>query len=119
PQRTCGLALHEAVKDYLRRKRDGESPTLVDLQAVFRAAWLAEGFISPEHETERFQAGLEALRRFHDQERAQPAPDLVEQRFSFMLGRDRVVGRWDRVDQTGDGPSVGDYKSTAIDEGSD
>src|SRR5207244_12682849 len=36
-----------------------------------------------------------------------------------MLGRDRVDGRWDRVDQTGDGPSVVDYKSTAIDEGSE
>jgi len=114
-----GLALHEAVKDYLRRKREGDQPSLADLQATFRAAWLAEGFISPEHETERFQAGLEALRRFHEQERSQPPPDLVEQRFSFMLGRDRVVGRWDRVDQTADGASVVDYKSTAIDEGSD
>src|SRR5439155_27219312 len=118
PQRTCGLALHEAVKDYLRRKRDGESPTLVDLQAVFRAAWLAEGFISPAHESERFQAGLAALRRFHDEERAQPAPDLVEQRFSFMLGNDRVVGRWDRVDRTPAGPVVVDYKAGADEEGS-
>ncbi len=119
PPMIYGLALHEAVKDYLRRKREGEGPTLADLQATFRAAWLAEGFISPEHESERFQAGLEALRRFHEQERSQPAPDLVEQRFSFMLGRDRVVGRWDRVDQTAEGASVVDYKSTAIDEGSD
>jgi CRISPR/Cas system-associated exonuclease Cas4 (RecB family) len=30
-----------------------------------------------------------------------------------------VVGRWDRVDQTNAGASVVDYKSTAIDEGSD
>ena len=119
PPMIYGLALHEAVKDYLRRKREGERPSLADLQSVFRAAWLAEGFISPEHETERFQAGLEALRRFHDQERTADAPDLVEQRFSFMLGRDRVVGRWDRVDQSEDGATVIDYKSTAIEEGSD
>ncbi len=119
PPMIYGLALHEAVKDYLRRKREGEQPSLADLQATFRAAWLAEGFISPEHETERFTAGLEALRKFHEQELSRPAPDLVEQRFSFMLGRDRVVGRWDRVDQNADGASVVDYKSTAIDEGSD
>jgi DNA helicase-2/ATP-dependent DNA helicase PcrA len=119
PPMIYGLALHEAVKDYLRRKREGDQPTLADLQGTFRAAWLAEGFISPEHETERFQAGLEALRRFHEQERSQGAPDLVEQRFSFMLGRNRVVGRWDRVDKTEAGASVVDYKSTAIDEGSD
>src|SRR5213594_2330156 len=119
PPMIYGLALHEAVRDYLRRKREGETPTLEDLQATFKAAWLAEGFISPEHESERFIAGLEALRRFHEQERTSPLPDLVEQRFSFMLGRDRVVGRWDRVDRTPEGAVVVDYKSSAVDEGSD
>ena len=119
PAMIYGLALHEAVRDYLRRKREGETSTLADLQATFRAAWLAEGFISPEHETERFQAGLDALRRFHESEQGRGAPDLVEQRFSFMLGRDRVVGRWDRVDQDGGAAEVIDYKSSAIDEGSE
>ena len=119
PPMIYGLALHEAVRDYLRRKREGEQPTLEDLQATFRAAWLAEGFISPEHESERFQAGLDALRRFHEDEQGKRAPDLVEQRFSFMLGKDRVVGRWDRVDQGADGAEVIDYKSSAVDEGSD
>jgi ATP-dependent DNA helicase UvrD/PcrA len=118
PQMTYGLALHEAVKDYLRRSREGEKPTLADVQAVFRAAWLAEGFISPAHESERFQAGLASLRRFHEGEQGQPAPDLVEQRFSFMLGNNRVVGRWDRVDRTADGAVVIDYKAGADEEGS-
>ena len=84
PEMIYGLALHEAVREYLRRKREGDNPSLGDLQATFRAAWLAEGFISPEHESERFAAGLDALRRFHDEERARPAPELVEQRFSQM-----------------------------------
>jgi RecB family exonuclease len=118
PQMTYGLALHEAVKDYLRRKRDGAEPSLAEVQAVFRAAWLAEGFISPAHESERFQAGLASLRRFYEQERGQPSPDLVEQRFSFMLGKDRVVGRWDRVDRTPNGAVVIDYKAGADEEGS-
>ena len=119
PAMIYGLALHEAVRDFLRRKREGDAPTLSDLQATFRAAWLAEGFISPEHESERFEAGLQALRRFHESEQGRGAPDLVEQRFSFMLGRDRVVGRWDRVDQDDGAAEVIDYKSSAIDEGSD
>src|SRR2546428_13300060 len=115
---TYGLALHEAVKDYLRRKRDGAEPSLADVQAVFRAAWLAEGFINPAHESERFQAGLSSLGRFYEQERGQPMPDLVEQRFSFMVGKDRVVGRWDRVDRTPSGAVVVDYKAGADEEGS-
>jgi RecB family exonuclease len=116
PQLIYGDALHRAVHDYLQKKREGLQPTLDDLERTFRSTWLAEGFISPEHEAERFEAGLAALRRFHEQERNAPAPDLVEQRFSFMLGRDRVVGRWDRVDRSPEGAVVVDYKSSDIDD---
>jgi len=117
PPMIYGNALHQAVADHLRRRRDGERPTVGQLESTFRAAWLAEGFISPEHESERFEAGLAALRRFHQDDLAAPPPDLVEQRFSFMLGNDRIVGRWDRVDTSPDGPVVIDYKSSAIDAG--
>jgi DNA helicase-2/ATP-dependent DNA helicase PcrA len=115
PPMVYGNALHRAVADYLRRKRAGEEPTLAQLEATFRSSWIGGGFISPDHEMERFEAGLAALRRFFDEEQGQPAPDLVEQRFSFMLGNDRVVGQWDRVDKTADGVTVADYKSSALD----
>src|SRR5256886_14734591 len=32
-----------------------------------------------------------------------------------MLGNDRVVGQWDRVDRTTEGVEVADYKSTVLD----
>ncbi len=113
PQLIYGDALHRAVRDYLERKREGLTPTLEDLERTFRATWLSEGWISPEHEAERFQSGLAALRKFHEMEKNAPPPDMVEQRFSFLLGRDRVVGRWDRVDRTAQGAVVIDYKSIA------
>lgn len=119
PQMVYGLALHEAIADYLKRRRDGEHPGLDRIQASFRAAWLAEGFISPEHERERFEAGLAALRRFWEHDASSSPPHLVEQHFSFMLGRDRVEGRWDRVDLTDGGVVIVDYKSTALAEGSE
>jgi DNA helicase-2/ATP-dependent DNA helicase PcrA len=108
-----GDALHRAVHDYLQKKVEGLRPTFDDLERTFRATWLSEGFISMEHEAERFEAGLAALRRFHEDEKDKPAPEMVEQRFSFMLGRDRVIGRWDRVDRTPEGAVVTDHKSTA------
>src|SRR5438045_197723 len=109
-----GSALHRAVADFLRRKREGDEPMLAQLEATFRSSWVGGGFISPDHESERFEAGLTALRRFYDDEQGKPAPDLVEQRFSFMLGNDRVVGQWDRVDRTVDGVEVADYKSSVL-----
>ncbi len=115
PAMVYGSALHRAVADFLRRKRDGEQPTLPQLEATFRSSWIGGGFISPDHESERFEAGLTALRRFFEAERGAPPPDLVEQRFSFMLGNDRVVGQWDRVDRTASGAEVSDYKSSVLD----
>jgi DNA helicase II / ATP-dependent DNA helicase PcrA len=115
PAMVYGSALHRAVADFLRRKREGERPTLVQLEATFRSSWVGGGFISPDHESERFEAGLTALRRFFDDEEGKPPPELVEQRFSFMLGNDRVVGQWDRVDRTAAGAEVADYKSSVLD----
>jgi DNA helicase-2/ATP-dependent DNA helicase PcrA len=115
PAMVYGSALHRAVADFLRRKREGEQPTLAQLEATFRSSWIGGGFISPDHESERFEAGLTALRRFFADEQGKPAPDLVEQRFSFMLGNDRVVGQWDRVDRTADGVEIADYKSSVLD----
>jgi DNA helicase-2/ATP-dependent DNA helicase PcrA len=115
PAMVYGSALHRAVADFLRRKREGDTPTLAQLEATFRSSWVGGGFISPDHESERFEAGLAALRRFFADETGKPAPDLVEQRFSFTLGNDRVVGQWDRVDKTPTGAVVSDYKSSALD----
>ena len=115
PPMIYGNALHRAVADFLTKKRNGEQPTLAQLEATFRSSWIGGGFISPDHESDRFEAGLTALRRFFAAEEGMPAPDLVEQRFSFMLGNDRVVGQWDRVDRTATGAEVADYKSSILD----
>jgi len=115
PPLIYGEALHAAVGEYLRRKSQGLEADLSTLETTFRSAWLAEGWISPEHEVERFEAGLTTLRRFHDAEAAKSPPDMVEQPFSVFLDRNRVVGRWDRVDETTNGPVITDYKSSALD----
>ena len=119
PPMVYGNALHRAVADFLTRKRNGEHPTLAQLEATFRSSWVGGGFISPDHESDRFEAGLAALRRFFADEQGTPAPDLVEQRFSFMIGNDRVVGQWDRVDKTDAGAVVTDYKSSLLDGAED
>ncbi len=108
-----GSALHQAVAAFNIRRRRGETMTEAGLFEVFAAHWTSEGFLSREHEDARFAAGRDALRRFRDREIASgsPVPVGVEQEFSFMLGRDRVRGRFDRVDAEPEGVVVTDYKS--------
>jgi DNA helicase II / ATP-dependent DNA helicase PcrA len=38
----------------------------------------------------------------------------VEREFGFALGRDRIIGRWDRVDLSGEEVVITDYKSSDV-----
>ena len=95
-----GAALHKAVQLFHHRHARGQVMSEAELDAAFEAAWSNEGFMSRDHEEARLTAGRAALRRFREAQ-LQPGaviPTYVEREFAFMLGGDRVRGRWDRVD---------------------
>ena len=110
-----GSALHNAVEFYLKRRVEGAFTSLDDFLSAFDAAWRNEGFLTREHEERRKQAGREALTRFYHEEEARgEKPGGVEKEFGFVLGNDRVRGRFDRVDETPQGTAVIDYKSSDV-----
>ncbi|MBC7186620.1 MAG: ATP-dependent helicase [Calditrichaeota bacterium] len=110
-----GQAIHKAIEQYHRRKVAGQPVTLQDLHEAFRSAWSSQGFLSREHEEQRFAAGLKALELFFQQEEENGCtPALVEQEFSFILDNDRVTGRWDRVDVRDGAVYIVDFKSSAV-----
>ncbi len=112
-----GSALHKAVEFYLRRRAAGNYTTLDDFLRAFDDAWRNEGFLTREHEEQRKRAGVEALTRFyHEEEASGQKPTEVEREFGFVLGPTRVRGRFDRVDDTPEGPVVIDYKSSDVTE---
>ncbi|MCI0545747.1 MAG: PD-(D/E)XK nuclease family protein, partial [Candidatus Rokubacteria bacterium] len=112
-----GNALHKAVEFYLRRRVEGSFTALADLLRAFDGAWRNEGFLTREHEEQRKQAGVAALTRFyHEEEAAGGKPAAVEREFGVSLGRDRVRGRFDRVDDTAAGVVIVDYKSSDVTE---
>lgn len=112
-----GKALHDAVQEYFRRKLQGQPVTEEDLLAVFKGSWVSEGFLSREHEEQRFAEGCRTLRRFFvEQEALNRLPTYIEREFSFRLGRNRVIGRWDRVDLTAHEVVIIDFKSSDVRE---
>jgi DNA helicase-2/ATP-dependent DNA helicase PcrA len=115
-QMAYGRALHAAVQAYHRRQLAGQPATREELHAELDAAWESVGFLTRQHEEARKQAAHEALDRFWEDQQADPArPVAVEQEFSVLLGRDRVRGRYDRVDRDEDGRVViTDYKSADV-----
>jgi DNA helicase-2/ATP-dependent DNA helicase PcrA len=112
-----GNALHQAISQYYLRKMKGFPVDFSVLEETFRNFWSSEGFISREHEEQRFRAGLEALRNFYEKEEASgQLPMYVEKEFGFYLDKNHVVGRWDRIDKRDDGYVIVDFKSSDVRE---
>lgn len=110
-----GSAIHEAIREYHRRKARRQRVTAEDLLRHFERAWINEGFISREHEDQRLGEGREVLRQFFAfQEESGHVPTFVEAPFSFQVGPTRVKGRWDRVDVRGDEVVLIDFKTSDV-----
>jgi DNA helicase-2/ATP-dependent DNA helicase PcrA len=115
-QMVYGRALHAAVQAYHRRQMADRPMSLAELHAELDAAWESTGFMTREHEDARRRAARETLKRFWVTQQADPVtPTAVELEFAVAFGRDRVRGRYDRVDTDATGRvSIVDYKSSDV-----
>lgn len=115
-----GSAMHSAIEYYFTKKLKKRAVTLEELWTVFENSWVAEGYITREHEEQRLRAGREALRAFYEKEKsATRFPAKIEDKFSFNLGTDagvvRVNGRFDIVYDDEQGIEVSDFKTSKVD----
>ena len=120
-----GKALHEAISFYLRRRLaaavpgaqgpDARPATEGEVLEAFQAAWQSVGFLSRDHEELRLEEGRRVLRRFvAEQARSGRVPTAVERPFAFLLGTNKIAGRWDRLDERDGQVTIIDYKSSAV-----
>jgi DNA helicase-2/ATP-dependent DNA helicase PcrA len=87
-----------------------------ELHAALDSAWESIGFLTRDHEEARRAAAHEAIARFWEDQQRDPArPTAIEQDFTVAFGRDRIRGRYDRVDRDEAGRVViTDYKSSDV-----
>ena len=112
-----GQAIHSAVQEYNRRKALDQPISLPEVLSVFKNKWSNRGFLSRQHEEERFRMGQEILTRFfEEQEQSENKPTIVEQQFSFVHANNRIVGRWDRIDINGENIKIIDFKTSEVRE---
>src|SRR5437016_3857600 len=110
-----GATIHRVVEYYLLRRAAGNYTSVEDLLAVYEREWDNQGFLTWEHEEARKAAGRQALTRFwHEEEAGGQRPTYVEKEFGFSLGRARVRGRFDRVDEDLLGATIIDYKTGEV-----
>jgi len=110
-----GRAMHEAVSQYLLRKLNGEKASMDELLACFEINFDPQGFLDASHQEERFRVGREALVRFYkDEESRKSIPKFIEKDFSFVIGDNKITGRFDRIDMENPGAVIMDFKTSEI-----
>jgi DNA helicase-2/ATP-dependent DNA helicase PcrA len=110
-----GRAMHEAVSRYLQFKVSQNKFGLAELLDMFKKSFDPQGFLGQEHQEERFRVGKEALTRFFKaEEERNLTPKFIEKDFSFILEDNKIVGRFDRVDEEEGGAVIMDYKTSQI-----
>ena len=96
-----GNAMHKAVQAYFVAKKEKQKFTEKQLLDTFTHNWSSEGFISRQHEEQRFAAGKEALKQFFKTEKKRKRiPKFVEENFAILEDKVQVRGRWDLVEKS-------------------
>ena len=110
-----GRAMHEAVSQYLLHKLKREKFYLDKLLDYFKDNFDPQGFLDASHQEERFRVGREALVRFYkDEEARERMPECIEEPFNFVIGNNKITGRFDRIDMEPEGAVIMDFKTSAI-----
>jgi len=111
-----GAAVHSAVEEFHKARQRGKLLSDDELIQVLEGHWASEGFVHRQHEELRLEQAKRTLRAFREREIATgTVPTQIEQEFSVLLGANRVIGRWDRLDVAADGTAViTDYKTSDV-----
>jgi len=110
-----GRAMHEAVCQFFQHKIDGNILPLDDFLNIFKNSFDPQGFLEEKHQEERFRIGREALARFYKLEKNKPVKiKFIEKEFHFTLGKNKINGRFDRVDIETDGMVIIDFKTSEV-----
>lgn len=110
-----GRAMHEAVSRYFLRRLNNEKVKMEELLDCFETNFDPQGFLDVNHQEERFRIGREALVRFYkDEERRNSTPKFIEKDFSFIIGDNKISGRFDRIDMEADGAVIMDFKTSEV-----
>ncbi|MBN1114756.1 MAG: ATP-dependent helicase, partial [Oligoflexia bacterium] len=116
PNIVYGQAMHRVASEFFKARQENREITIQALKDIFTSLWKPTGFISQQHEKQRFEKGIQNIERFFEVESADRiTPKYIEKDFDFKLSEDLlVVGRWDRIDERDGKSIIIDYKTSNV-----
>jgi len=110
-----GSAIHKTIERYYQYRMNKKSVTKDELLEWFQGDLRREGFFSSQHYQERLEHGRLVLAQFYErEEKTKTLPFAIEQEFQFMIGNNRIKGRFDRIDKEEGKSIIVDFKSSSI-----
>jgi DNA helicase-2/ATP-dependent DNA helicase PcrA len=102
------------------RKQRKESPDLQSMLDDFKMYFRNEGFITREHEEERYASAIETLTKFFDEDKINNLlPKSIEEKFEFCEDGVKINGRYDLVNESPEGSQIIDFKTSSVNDQKD
>lgn len=110
-----GTAIHAALDHYFSKKIQGLESSLDNLISDYKAAFKSAGFITREHEDQRYAQGIDTLAKFYDiDSRDNRKPQSVEAVFEFYQDGIKINGRYDLIYDNNGEVEICDFKTSDV-----
>lgn len=112
-----GSAMHAALEVYYRFKQSGNIPPLKDLYEAYDNSWVSEGFVSLQHEKDRYKNGKLTLKKFYNKHnKLSEKPQYIEKPFVLRIKELKleISGRYDAVFNENNGSEIRDFKTSEV-----
>lgn len=111
-----GESIHQALQKFYQKYKNGEKVNLKTLLALYEECWLPIGYSSKAHQLKTKREGKKILENFYQKFHSEKIKIIdLERKFRLKINDHLFInGVIDRVDQTGDGIEIIDYKTGKI-----
>lgn len=111
PALSFGISIHSVLRDFYLARLHKNNGNAISFQEILAKSWIHEGYESRSHAQSAYKKAEKIIANYL-KSHADDIPIAIETPFSFNLGRMKVGGRIDRIDQLDDGRiEVIDYKT--------
>ena len=109
-----GSAVHAALEYYYTSVISGRPASVKQVIDVYKASWSREGFVSFEHQHDRYMQGQKVIRRIYSTDKkSKRYPVFVEKPFKLKLDDLKLVisGRYDAIYNDDSKIEIRDFKT--------